>query len=66
MLYLVQGTVRRSRYMGETKSEPVIRLVEGIDSTDAKFKFEQYFEAQSSEYSVSVSAWAEDISAVIS
>ena len=65
MLYLVQGTVRRARYMGEAKSEPALRLVEAESSAEAGRKFEQHFNDQSSEYSVSVSAWAEDISAVI-
>lgn len=66
MLYLVQGTITRHQYMGDSKSEKVIRLVEAADMEAASDKFITSFESDSSDYDVAVVADIDDISSVIS
>lgn len=66
MLFLVQGTITRHRYMGGSNSAPVIRLVEANDEESASEKFIANIERESSDYDTTVVADVDDISSVIS
>lgn len=60
MLFLVEGTLRASAYMGKTTRENVIRLVEASSSAEAETKFEMQFN-KPDPYGTGI--WVESVSA---
>ena len=67
MLYLVEGTVKESKYMiDRSTTRNVIRLVDAISESAASEKFVNHFTDQSSDYAVSYYAYVDSISEVIS
>ncbi len=47
MLFLVEGNVTFTPYMGSSQKTKTIRLVEANSAEEASEKFEKYFHAQS-------------------
>ena len=64
-LYLVQGVVYSTPYMGETEIENVTRLVRAEDEAAAAAKFEDYWDKKSVSFVRSYWSMAESCSGVI-
>ena len=64
-LYLVQGVVYSTPYMGDTQVDNVTRLVRAEDAASAMAKFEAYYENKSEPYSHSYMAMVESCTGVI-
>ena len=54
-MYMIQGTIEFSHYMGEREKENVIHAVAASNADEAETKFRAYYEAQTREYDVYVS-----------
>lgn len=52
MLFLVEGTVYRTPYMGDEESFPHRTLVEADSAEEAEHKYEQWWRDKTDEYSV--------------
>jgi thioester reductase-like protein len=64
-LYLVQGVVYSTPYMGDTQVDNVTRLVRAEDEMAAMAKFEDYWDKKSKPYSHSYQAMVESCTGVI-
>lgn len=65
MLFLIQGSVEISHYMGRRKSEPVIRIVEAGHELDAEAKFINHFENKTVEYATYYSVRIDEVNEAI-
>jgi len=52
MLFLVEGEISITQYMGDTKKEKVLRIVRADNADQAEEKFRKHFEDMTDEYSV--------------
>lgn len=52
MLFLVEGEISITQYMGDTKKEKALRIVHADDANQAAQKFRKHFEDKTDEYSV--------------
>lgn len=66
MLFLVQGQIHITQYMGKTTKEDVIRIVRADDADQAEEKFRKHYEDMTDEYSVYYSVYSMEVSEEIS
>lgn len=66
MLFLVQGQIHITQYMGKTTKEDVLRIVRADDADQAEEKFRKHFEGMTNEYSVYYSVYSVEVSEEIS
>lgn len=64
-LFLATGRLKVTHYGGGDTEYEVIRLVRGKDHTEAKLKFDHYYQSRTVEYSVYYSMVESDVSEVI-
>ena len=62
--FLVKGIVRKTPYMGDTTSFEDTRLVKADSPDQAERKFQNYWEAKTSEYSVYYTAYGEALETI--
>lgn len=58
-IFLVQGRVDRTEYMGDSRSFDDIRLVKAENEAEAQSKYEEFWRSKTSEYSVYYHAYGD-------
>ena len=64
-IYLIQGVLETSHYMGKTEKEKIIRLVQAETESEAEEKFVKHFADQTVEYATYYYANVTDTSEMI-
>lgn len=65
MMFLVEGSITHTPYMGKSKKTKVIRLVMAENETEAAAKFERAIAAQTVEYQDYYCGYADEVHAAI-